>query len=481
MQPDFQSLFEGSPSLFLILTPDPSFTITAVTDAYAAATLTVREEILGKGLFEVFPDNPNDPHADGVNNLRTSLMTVLKTKVPHRMAVQKYDIPIPDSDTFEERYWSPLNTPVLDSAGNITSIIHQVTDVTHESLREIERQDFRSLFLQSPEIVVILRGPEFRYEFVNQTHINILGFDATGKNVKDVNIGATQVYEILQRVYSTGETARLTGIPVVVSGKERFFDLTYSAGKRKDGVITGIMVMGIEVTDTVKAREGLEKAIRVRDEFMSIASHELKTPLTSMKIQTQLFHRKYNDDKLQPMMRIMERGVERLIRLVDDMLDISRIELGKLNFHREPIELSQFLQETLEHFRDNLNLAGIELHYDLKEKITCSLDPFRIEQVITNLVTNAIRYAPSAPLAVSLHAENDFAVITFQDGGPGVPKIDRERVFVRFERLHTRSEISGMGLGLFICKEIIQGHGGTIKIRDSEVKGTCFIIRLPKA
>ena len=123
----FQRLFESAPGLYLVLLPD--FTIVAVSDAYLTATLTQRDEIMGRGLFEVFPDNPDDPAATGVANLKASLQEVLKTRKANTMAFQKYDIRKPDG-AFEERYWSPLNKPVLDDAGNILYLIHRVEDVT---------------------------------------------------------------------------------------------------------------------------------------------------------------------------------------------------------------------------------------------------------------------------------------------------------------------------------------------------------------
>jgi PAS domain-containing protein len=129
--PDFKAIFESLPECFLILLPDaPRFTIVAVSDAYLEATNTVREEIIGRGGFEVFPDNPNDPSATGVENLRASHNRVIKTKKIDFLPVQKYDIPIPNSKDFEERYWSPDNSPVLDAQGNVAYIIHHVTDVT---------------------------------------------------------------------------------------------------------------------------------------------------------------------------------------------------------------------------------------------------------------------------------------------------------------------------------------------------------------
>jgi PAS domain S-box-containing protein len=130
VQPDFRALFESAPGSYLVLTP--SLTIVAVSDAYLRATMARRAEILGRHLFDVFPDNPDDPTATGVLNLRTSLDRVLQHRAPDTMAVQKYDIRRPASDGggFEERYWSPVNTPVFGANGDVTYIIHRVEDVT---------------------------------------------------------------------------------------------------------------------------------------------------------------------------------------------------------------------------------------------------------------------------------------------------------------------------------------------------------------
>jgi len=128
--PDFRQLFEASPGLYLVITP--ALDIVAVSGTYLAATMTNRSEIIGKGIFDVFPDNPNDLEATGVSNLRTSLERVLQTRRADAMAVQKYDIRRPEADGggFEERYWSPINSPVLDETGRLKYIIHQVEDVT---------------------------------------------------------------------------------------------------------------------------------------------------------------------------------------------------------------------------------------------------------------------------------------------------------------------------------------------------------------
>jgi PAS domain S-box-containing protein len=136
--PDFQALFESAPGLYLVLTP--ALTIVAVSEAYLKATMTRREKILGRNLFDVFPDNPNDPTSSGVSNLSVSLKRVLEKRAPDAMAVQKYDIRRPESEGggFEERYWSPVNSPVLGTKGEVVYIIHRVEDVTQRKRAEEE-------------------------------------------------------------------------------------------------------------------------------------------------------------------------------------------------------------------------------------------------------------------------------------------------------------------------------------------------------
>src|SRR3954469_7501859 len=129
LAPDFRALFEAVPTPFLVLRPDERFTIVAVSDSYLRATLTTREDLLGRGLFDAFPDNPEELDATGVRNLRASLGRVLATRAPERMPIQKYDISVPGGG-FEVRHWSPLNTPVLSPSGEVAHILHHVEDVT---------------------------------------------------------------------------------------------------------------------------------------------------------------------------------------------------------------------------------------------------------------------------------------------------------------------------------------------------------------
>lgn len=152
--PDFRAVFEKSPHLNLIV--DVRFTIVAVTDAYCRATMTKRDTIVGRGLFEVFPDNPDDSRADGVANLRSSILNVIRFRTPDRMAEQKYDIRRPDG-VFEERYWRPLNSPIIGTDGYVRFVLHTVEDVTELVRIRKEEAAARKRVLQQERTAADLR------------------------------------------------------------------------------------------------------------------------------------------------------------------------------------------------------------------------------------------------------------------------------------------------------------------------------------
>jgi PAS domain S-box-containing protein len=178
---DFRALFEGSPNLYLVL--DPDLKIVAVSDAYCQATMTTRKAILGRGIFDVFPDNPDDPQATGVSNLRASLERVLQFRRPDKMALQKYDIPRPASegDGFEERYWSPFNSPVLDSRGEVAWIIHRVEDVTErwktEDALKQETAFYDIVINNIPAMVFVKDAAELRFVLINRAGEELLGIN----------------------------------------------------------------------------------------------------------------------------------------------------------------------------------------------------------------------------------------------------------------------------------------------------------------
>lgn len=244
-----------------------------------------------------------------------------------------------------------------------------------------------------------------------------------------------------------------------------------------------------DIHEVFEAREALKGAINARDTFLSIASHELRTPITGMKLRTQLMRRKvqrgdesvFDRENVVKLVEQVDEGLDRMNRLVEDMLDISRIQGGRLRLHVDTVDLMAVVRHILERFESQLSQASIPVLLDGADGLLLSADRFRLEQVLTNLVTNAIRYAPGKPLRVKVFAENGIARVVMQDGGPGIPKIDQERIFRRFERLVSADNVSGLGIGLYIASEIVRAHRGSMRAEGEAGEGARFVVELPMA
>jgi signal transduction histidine kinase len=237
------------------------------------------------------------------------------------------------------------------------------------------------------------------------------------------------------------------------------------------------------------ATENAKLAVRARDEFMSIASHELKTPLTSLRLQVQLRARNlskgdfagFTPEKIGKMLEIDNRQIDRISRLIDDMLDVSRINTGKLTMVFERFDLCSLAEEVLSHYRHQFETLGSNVSLVCCDPVEGYWDRFRIEQAIANLLMNAVKYGGGRPVEVSVGHQHGRAILRVRDQGIGIAKENFERIFQRFERAVVPSDVSGMGLGLFITKQIVEIHGGSVKVESEPGKGSTFILELPMA
>jgi PAS domain S-box-containing protein len=227
-------------------------------------------------------------------------------------------------------------------------------------------------------------------------------------------------------------------------------------------------------------------ALSVRDEFMAIASHELKTPLTSLKLQNQLLQRNLNKQEVytpEKLKTFIEKNcvqIDRLTRLVDDMLDISRLRTGKFSLKKESCEISGMLRDILARTREQFAASGSgEPIIEQLDLVSGEWDPLRIDQVLTNIVTNAIRYGQGKPVRISVMRLEKTVRISVKDQGLGIPKSDQEKIFKRYERGLLSREVSGLGLGLFISKQIVEAHGGNIWVESTLNQGSTFFVDLP--
>jgi PAS domain S-box-containing protein len=237
-----------------------------------------------------------------------------------------------------------------------------------------------------------------------------------------------------------------------------------------------------------KLAQELQNAVRARDEFISICSHELKTPITSMKLQFALANRKlkagdetvYSQKSVEKNLATTTRQLNRMVKLIDEMLDISRINTDKLEIEKVPLDLREVIEETLSNLSDQFQINAIEVNKEITNE-TCLIngDHFRLEQVFSNILNNAIKYGASRPINVRVRKFNSFVRLEFSDQGIGIAQSDFLRIFNRFERVTSVNNISGLGIGLYISKQIIEGHQGRIWVESDPSRGTTFFVELP--
>ncbi len=517
---DFRKVFESVPGSYLVL--DRDLRIVGVSDAYLRATMTKRAAIVGQHIFEVFPDNPDEPGATGVRNLSASLGRVLYEGVRDAMAVQKYDIRRPEG-SFEERYWSPVNSPVLGRSGEVEYIVHCVEDVT-----DLVR---RGHHIRRVELDVLRRGQElqevnerlraqrrelaqFRLLVDSVQDYAIFMVDPDGK-VASWNAGAQRILgyradEILGEHVSRFHTAedqrsgRVQGELDVAARDGRFEEESWRVRKdgtrfaasvvvtpiRDDGVLLGFAKVTRDLTPLHAAEEErvrlvqAQEAVRLRDEFLSIASHELRTPLTALDLQVQgLMHqRDPPDPKIATKLGRIAKSSARLRGLIEMLLDVSRIATGRFAMKPKEEDLVELVLDVVERLGERAAADGCEVRVEKEaDRAAVRIDAIRMEQVITNVLENAFKFGAGKPVRIGVKVVEGEATLTVSDQGPGIPPESRERIFMRFERAASPRNYGGLGLGLYVSREIVAAHGGTITADNELGGGARITIRIPLA
>jgi signal transduction histidine kinase/DNA-binding NarL/FixJ family response regulator len=420
--PDFRALFEAAPGCYLVLRRD--LTIAAVSEAYLAATRTRREEILGRGIFDVFPDNPDDPGATGTRNLRASLGTVLDTRAANTMAVQKYDIPRPENEGggFEERYWSPVNSPVLSPAGEVAYIIHRVEDVT---------------------------------EFVR---VKQLGHEQ--RRLADEALSRAQTMEA--EVYQRAQEVQTANRELRAANEE----------------------LGRKERELTQLYERLHRLDRMKTQFFANVSHELRTPLALIlgPVQKLLSAPDLPEDSRRSL-DLVDRNARLLLRHVNDLLDVAKLDAGKLVPRYRALDLAVLVRQTAANFASLADQRGLTFRIEAPATLPAQADPDQLQRVLMNLISNAFKFTPpGGTVRCALAApEGGRATITVADSGPGVPPALREAIFERFfqaEESATR-RFGGTGLGLSIAKDFVELHGGTLRVGEAPEGGALLSITLP--
>ncbi len=223
-----------------------------------------------------------------------------------------------------------------------------------------------------------------------------------------------------------------------------------------------------------------QEAVAARDEFLSIASHELKTPLTSLILHSdslRLATRRGAVDQVAAKVDLIRRSANRLSRLVTSLLDISRIGAGRLDLESEEMDLAELAREVADRFEEEARRAGCTIRLELEPAPGC-WDRARLDQVLTNLLSNAIKYGPGEPVDLRVRSKGGRAVLSVRDRGIGIPEADQRRIFERFERAVSRRNYGGFGLGLWIVRQIVEAQGGTVRVESAPGGGSTFTVEL---
>jgi PAS domain S-box-containing protein len=272
------------------------------------------------------------------------------------------------------------------------------------------------------------------------------------------------------------------------SGKPRWVSGFIYPVKDRAGTITEVVLTHQDVTQAKQAEEGLRAAVRARDEFISICSHELKTPITSMKLQFQMAEKQLARGDASALAaptvtkrtRIANQQLARMEHLIEEMLDVSRISAGKLRVSMEPVEFSGIVREVIERFSEQFDELGITVDSSDTARASVVLgDRYRLEQVLSNLLTNALKYGGGQPVSVALAVGEESLSLSVRDRGIGIAAENQDRIFGRFERAVSAANISGLGLGLYISRKIVEAHHGRIWVESAPEQGSTFFVEIP--
>jgi two-component system, LuxR family, sensor kinase FixL len=229
-----------------------------------------------------------------------------------------------------------------------------------------------------------------------------------------------------------------------------------------------------------------QEEVRERDEFLSIASHELRTPVTALQLQLQMLSRVAERTQgelpgaLRDKVDALERQTRRITLLVNELLDVSRMRLGRLDLKLEEVDLAELAREALAQLRAELERSGSRIALHAAGPALGRWDRLRVEQVLTNLLVNAVKFGEGKPIAVAVEADRESARLRVSDQGIGISPEHQSRVFGRFERAVSADHFGGLGLGLYIARQIVEAHGGTIELASAPGQGSTFTVELPK-
>lgn len=473
-------------------------------------------EIVGKTYYEVLPELESQ-------DVYHKLERVYDTGIPFHGKNQKFYIKF--GDEFREHYFNYSFTPLFDSKGNIYGVMNTAADVTdinfaNQKVKQNE-QHLRNTILEAPVAICILDGPDYKVTLANEKMYEIWGVKAADIMNKPVFEGLPEaknqgLEERLNKVFTTGETVSEEGIPVKLPRNGQletvYLDFVYQAHRTKEGDIARIMAIAIDVTPQVKIRQRIEEVVSIRTreladansnlqksnaelaQFAHIASHDLQEPLRKITIFTQLLKTKLPHESAEKATFYLDKirnSALRMHNMVNDVLNYSELLSDAKAFSL--VNLNELIIQLLDDYELLIEQKNAIIHCDDLPEI--SAISYQMSQLFRNLIGNALKFTVaertpvikiirekvSPEMVKELHMDPnlDYIKIAVTDNGIGFENEFEEHVFGIFQRLHAKSKYEGTGIGLAMCKKIVENHFGIIKAEGNLGVGATFSVILP--
>lgn len=527
---DFR-VIESVPDLYLVLSPQ--LTIISASNAYLSATLTERDMVIGKYIFDIFPDNPEIKNPEGVVNLRNSLEYVIANKKPHSMQVQRYDVLKPEKKGggFELKYWSTFNNPVLNSKGEIEYIIHKVIDITKDFdfEKQIKSLQFRTqelinevnqtqcdLAVQLKEVDQLQKHNEKRFKLLLENlpqitwtnlpsgEINFLNerwYQYTGLDLEKSNRGYVKGVihpEDLKPALEKYFKALNSKMPFQMelrlkSGFDNSYKWFLTQGRPLlneqgesvlwIGTCTDINDRKIMEEDLAHKNTLLNKTNTDLDNFVYTASHDLKAPISNIEglinaLPESVSEETNKKEEFYFMLKLIKTSVTKFKQTILDLTEISKVQRNYSEDIGE-VDICMVIDEVQNDIFYDIKKEEANITINTNFCPTIKFSKKNLRSIIYNLLSNAIKYRSpqrKPEINIDIRSLSDFILLTVKDNGLGVPQEKIDHIFGMFKRMH--SHVEGTGIGLYIVKRIVENTGGKIEVESEVDKGTIFKIFL---
>lgn len=493
----FDAYLKTAPPMIILKADLSGFSILNANDAFLKATHTHQEELVGKGYFDAFPENPSLLNKN-TKSLKDSLIAAVKSGEKQTLYNQRFDIPVWGTGRFNTRHWRMDISPVGGNQHEVKFIVMTTIDMTIETanllkerfiaeVSEEKRQVTEQIEEQLRLAIDSAEMGTWHFEVGTRTFKTsarmkaLYGFEHIGEMTYR-NAIAQIMPEYRKSVKKSIKKALADNAPFSIefqiksynSEKIRWLRATgkrYLAEASHIGHFSGTV---IDITE--RKQEELRK-----NDFLSIASHELKTPLTSLKASLQLLNKMKHTPQEPMLSKLIDqsnKSMDKINSLVNKLLNVRTITDGNIELNNSVFTLSEMLDGCCDHV---VSAGTHELVADGNLDLKVYADLQRIDQVVVNLVNNAVKYAPGS-FKIIIRIEDAFpmAKISVQDFGPGIPQNQLENIFKRYYRAVSKNtQSNGLGLGLYISSEIINKHGGEMGVFSELDKGSTFWFTIP--